>query len=202
MKCRVYVGLVALVSCLAANLVGCATQGGGGYSPPPTVIHDSTLSEGDVFEVTVYGEKELSGRHRVARGGDINFPLVGAIAVVGKDQTQVAIAIQNALKEQNFLRNPHVSVLVTEMESRRVTVLGAVDKPGNFKVAKGMTILQALSIAGGLTPLADKNGTIVTRRSDGKTQRFNVPVGLISEGRENPVEVKAGDTIYVPERIF
>ena len=155
-----------------------------------------------MFEVTVYGQEDMSGKYRVSQSGTINFPLIGAVEVSGKDQTQVALEIQTALKEKNFLRNPHVSVLIIEMESKRVTVLGAVDGPGSFKVARGMTVLQAISQAGGLTPLADADGTIVTRRMDGKAQRFKVPVGRISEGREEDVEVQAGDTIFVPERIF
>ena len=65
-----------------------------------------------------------------------------------------------------------------------------------------MTVLQAISQAGGLTPLADGDGTIVTRRVEGKAKRFKVPVGRISEGREEDVEIQAGDTIFVPERIF
>lgn len=163
---------------------------------------DSTLAEGDTFEVFVYGEEDLSGKYRVSRDGTINFPLVGVIHVGGKDQTEVALAIQDALKRENYLRNPHVSVLVTELESKRVTVMGAVAKPHSFNVSRGMTVVQAISLAGGFTPLADQNGTIVTRSTDGQVQRFNVAVGRITEGREKPFAVRAGDTIYVPERLF
>lgn len=186
-----------------AAVVACAGGQVANYQPttPPTDA-DSTLAEGDVFEVTVYGEKELSGKYRVSRSGTINFPLVGSIAVAGKDQTEVAQAIQAALKEQQYLKNPHVSVLVTEMESKRVTVVGAVDKPDSFNVSRGMTVVHAISMAGGFTPLADQNGTIVTRKVEGKTQRFKVPVGRIAEGREEPFLLQAGDTIYVPERLF
>lgn len=163
---------------------------------------DTTLAEGDLFEVNVYGEEELSGKYRVGQDGTINFPLIGLIRVAGKDQTEVEQEIQVALKEQDYLKNPHVSVMVTEMESKRVTVLGSVASPGSFKVTKGMTMLQAISLAGGFTPLADSNGTIVTRRVNGKSQRFKVPLGRVSEGREDDLNVQAGDAIFVPERIF
>ena len=193
-------GLCVVVWLLAA---GCA----GGPAPryeQPTAVPDTgaTVAAGDVFEVAVYGEKELSGRYRVSRDGTINFPLVGPIDVDGKDQTAVALAIQNALKDQNYLRNPHVSVLVTDLDSKRITVVGAVDKPDSFHVTRGMTVVHAISMAGGFTPLADQNGTIVTRKVDGKTHRFKVPVGRITEGREEPFELRAGDTVYVPERLF
>lgn len=198
--CRQVHNAWALASLL--SLWGCLGGSSQAYKPPPPVVPDTTLGEGDIFEVTVYGQEDMSGKYRVSHNGTINFPLIGAVMVAGKDQTQVALEIQAALKEQNYLRNPHVSVLIVEMESKRVTVLGAVDSPGSFKVARGMTVLQAISQAGGLTPLADADGAIVTRRVAGKAQRFKVPVGRISEGREEDIEVQSGDAIFVPERIF
>lgn len=193
--------MIALVSFFP--LSACGGGAAANYQPlVPASDSDSTLAEGDVFEVTVYGEKELSGKYRVSRSGTINFPLVGPIEVSGKDQTEVAEAIQTALREQEYLKNPHVSVLVTEMESKRITIVGAVDKPDSFNVSRGMTVLHAISMAGGFTPLADQNGTIVTRKVDGKLQRFKVPVARIAEGRDEPFILQAGDTIYVPERLF
>ncbi|MDD9941876.1 MAG: polysaccharide export protein [Myxococcales bacterium] len=196
------VQLLTLVVCLPLAGSACVSSAGTAYTPPPPVQHDSTLGQGDVFKVTVYGQKDLSGEYRVSADGTIDFPLVGPIAVLGKDQSQVAGAIKNALQQGEFLKNPHVSVLVTEMESKRVTVVGSVDAPGSFNVTQGMTVVQVISLAGGFTQLANRNGTIVTRRVKGKVQRFKVPVERITEGRTDDVEVQAGDTIYVPERLF
>ena len=201
MSLRVVQHLIIL-AILSASGSACVSAGGPGYVPPPPVHHDSTLGQGDVFKVTVYGEKDLSGEYRVSADGTIDFPLVGPIAVAGKDQTQVAETIKTALMEGEFLKSPHVSVLVTEMESKRVTVVGSVDAPGSFNVTQGMTVVQVISLAGGFTQLANQNGTIVTRRVNGKVQRFKVPVERITEGRADDVEVQAGDTIYVPERLF
>lgn len=192
------VGLVLV----GLGLGACVGSSSSGYVPPPAVEQDSTLGQGDVFEVAVYGQKDLSGRYRVSADGTIDFPLVGPIQVAGKDQTEVADVIRTALKDKQILRSPHVSILVIEMESKRVTVLGAVDEPGSFNVTAGLTVVQAISLAGGFTQLANQNGTIVTRRVNDKVERFKVPVERITEGRDNDVPVMAGDTIYVPERIF
>ena len=88
------------------------------------------------------------------------------------------------------------------MESKKVTVLGAVSKPGSFRLVDGMTVVQAVSLAGGFTPLAAANETIVTRQADGRLQRFKIPVEEITEGRQDDVPLRAGDTVYVPKRIF
>jgi protein involved in polysaccharide export with SLBB domain len=155
-----------------------------------------------VFEVKVYGEEELSGKYRIAEDGTINFPLVGPVAVGGKAQTAIAIAIQDALREKKILRNPNVSIFVAEYASRRVTVLGAVSKPGSVALKAGMTVVQAISEAGGFTPLASPNQTLVTRRVDGKLIRVTVAVEKVTEGRAEDIAIRSGDTIYVPERIF
>lgn len=195
-------GRIGVLCALVVSVTGCTSGGGPAYTPPPTVHHDSTLGQGDTFTVTVYGQKELSGDYRVSSDGTIDFPLVGPVSVQGKDQSQVANAIRTALREKEILKDPHVSVMVKEMESKRVTVVGSVDKPGSFNVTNGMTVVQVISLAGGFTQLANQNGTIVTRRVDGKMKRFKVPVERITEGRAEDVEVQAGDTIYVPERLF
>lgn len=184
------------------SVAGCAS------SPPtePTtnqvVQTDDTLGAGDAFEVNVYDDKELSGKYRVADDGSIDFPLVGRIEVAGLGQAAIAQRIQQALQDKKILRNPQVSVFVTERSSKRVNVMGAVEKPGTLKLVSGMTVVQAISEAGGFTPLASRNDTIVTRRVEGKLQRFKVPVERITEGRSDDFPLKNGDIVYVPERIF
>jgi protein involved in polysaccharide export with SLBB domain len=163
---------------------------------------DMTLGPGDTFEVAVYDEKELSGRYRVADDGSINFPLVGRVHVGGRGPTAVATAIQQALEEKRILRNPSVSIFVLEYTSKRINVVGAVQRPGSLAWTAGMGVVQAISVAGGLTPLAAGNDTIVTRQETGKPRRYKVSVRRITEGQEQDFVLQAGDTVYVPERIF
>jgi polysaccharide export outer membrane protein len=193
---------VVLALCFSAVL-GCANRDRG-FDVPKTAVapQDMTLGPGDTFEVTVYEEKELSGRYRVADDGAINFPLVGAIQAGGKGPTAVAAAIQQALKDKQILRNPSVSIFVLEYASKRINVVGAVSRPGSLPWTAGMGVVQAISVAGGLTPLAAANDTIVTRQLSGNPKRYKVSVRRITEGQEADFTLQAGDTVYVPERIF
>ncbi|MBN1652971.1 MAG: polysaccharide biosynthesis/export family protein [Deltaproteobacteria bacterium] len=173
-------------------------------TPQPLSVgeDDTTLGPGDVFEVNVYGDKDLSGKHKVAKDGSIDFPLVGRVVVAGKEPTEVSEDIARKLIEGEILLNPQVSVFVTEYVSKRVSVVGAVSRPGTFPMSSGLTVVQAISLAGGFTSLASRNETLVTRRDNQKTERFRVPVERVAEGRADDFALQAGDIIYVPERLF
>lgn len=181
---------------------GCASseRGYDTYQPPP--VQDTTLGPGDTFEVAVYSEKELSGKYQVADDGTINFPLIGSVEVAGKSPPAVAREIQEALRDKQILRNPSVSIYVAEYVSKRVSVVGAVQKPGSFPWKAGMGVVQAISVAGGLTPIAAANDTIVTRQEHDQPKRYKVSVGRIAEGRERDFMLVTGDIVYVPERLF
>jgi polysaccharide export outer membrane protein len=169
---------------------------------PPPATDDTTLGPGDVFSVRVYGEEALTGSHQVAPDGTINFPLLGAVQVNGLEPTVVAQKIQTQLVERDFLRDPHVSVYVEEYASKRVSVVGAVADPGTFPLEPGMTVVQAISMAGGFSALADRDGTVVTRHVGEEIIRYRVPVDRVTKGQAADVEVAAGDIIFVPERMF
>jgi protein involved in polysaccharide export with SLBB domain len=89
-----------------------------------------------------------------------------------------------------------------EHTSKQISVMGSVAKPGSFPLASGMTVIQAITAAGGLNQLASGNSTIVTRHQNGKLQRFKVAVDRISEGREEDFKLQDGDIVFVPERLF
>lgn len=190
------------LSWLALSLVLACASGPPPSAMPVTTAKNSTLGPGDTFEVNVYGEEDLSGKHRVAEDGSISFPLVGRVEVAGKGPAEIATAIQSALRDQKLLRNPHVSVFLLEQTSAQVSVVGAVSKPGSYPLTRFMTVVQAIGAAGGLTPLASGDSTIVTRKANGELKRFKVPVDAIAEGRVNDFPIEAGDIVFVPERIF
>lgn len=169
---------------------------------PPEQFSDSALGTGDVFEVRVFGEGDLSGKYRVDPEGTIDFPLVGRTEVAGLLPSEVASSLRDALKTQGYLRDPQVSVFVEEYVSKQISVLGAVARPGTFPVTPGMTAVQAISLAGGFTPLASRDQTRITRRADGQVVRFRVDVEDITTGRTPDPPVRPGDMIFVPERIF
>jgi polysaccharide export outer membrane protein len=199
--CPVQLGWLAAVCWAALHIVACAGQQSTTALPSVTTTN-SNLGVGDTFEVSVYGEEDLSGKHRVSEDGSINFPLVGRVEVAGKGAAEIAALIENALRDRKLLREPHVSVFLLEQTSANVSVVGAVSKPGSYPLTRGMTIVQAISAAGGLTALASGDNTIVTRKAEGALKRFQVPVDAIAEGRVNDFQLEAGDIVFVPERIF
>jgi polysaccharide export outer membrane protein len=194
--------LITAFLLLACGSSGCSKRGVQTTEVPPPATDDTTLGPGDVFSVRVYGEDAISGSHQVAPDGTINFPLLGAVQVSGLEPTEVAEKIQTSLRERDLLRNPHVSVYVEEYASKRVSVMGAVANPGTFPLEPGMTVVQAISMAGGFSSLADRDGTVVTRRIEGEIVRYRVPVARVTKGQAKDIAVAAGDIIFVPERLF
>lgn len=167
-----------------------------------TQAEDTVVGPGDVFDVRVYDEEDLSSEYRVEGDGTIDFPLVGRIEVAGLDPTAIAELIRDRLRDGEYLVAPHVSVRVQEYNSRRVSVIGAVREPGSYPISSRMGVVEAVSLAGGFTALANRDGTLLTRRVDGELRTFSVPVDRISSGQEPDVTVRAGDILHVPERLF
>jgi protein involved in polysaccharide export with SLBB domain len=190
------------------TLVGWVTLAGCGPTsktvieqPASAPAVDTTLDVGDTFDVKVYGEADLSGTYRVSPEGSINMPLAGLIKVQGLDQVQAAKRIAERLTD-GLIRNPQVIVSIKELASKKIYIIGQVSKPGTFSYTPLMNVLEAITGAGGFTPLAAKNDTTITRAESGKKTIVKVPVEEIGEGKAKNVYLKPGDIINVPERIF
>ncbi len=168
----------------------------------PQDAQDHSLGQGDVFDVRVYGEEELSASYRISQSGTIDFPLVGRLEVEGLDPSQISDLIAQKLKEGQFIHDPQVSIFVKETNSKRISVVGAVQKPGSFPMTPGLTVVQSVGLAGGFTPLASQDSTVVSRRVGDKLKRYRVEVSEITEGKKDDFFLRAGDIIFVPERIF
>ncbi|MCA9524833.1 MAG: polysaccharide biosynthesis/export family protein [Myxococcales bacterium] len=158
----------------------------------------AALGPGDVVEIRVYQEKELSGLYRLSSDGTFRFPMVGEVNAEGMTPGKLAEVLVGKLRD-GFLRDPQVSVLVKESNSKKIFVLGMVAKPGTFPFEDDMTIVQAVTLAGGLTPLAEKNGIVLTRTVEGEERKFVVPFENIGLGRAPNVTLEPGDIIFVPE---
>lgn len=161
----------------------------------------STLGSGDLVEVRVFQEPDLSNAYRVSPEGTIDFPLCGKISLNGMTSSQAADALSGCLKGR-YLKNPQVSVLIREYNSKKVFVFGEVQKPGTFAFEENMTIIQLVTLAGGFTKLASKNAINVTRVIDGVEQKISVPAQDIGVGREKNFPLRPGDIVYVPESFF
>lgn len=185
---------------LLALVAGC----GGAQNTPSEIqtVGSPGLGAGDVFEIRVLGEEDLTAQYRVESDGTIDFPFLGRVEVAGLDSRHIAAAIRDGLMESDILVDPQVTVFVSEANSLRVTVMGAVAQPGTFPVTPGMTAAQAVSMAGGFTALASQNDSVLTRRENGELRRFELPMRRISRGQESDVTLQGGDILYVPERVF
>ena len=159
------------------------------------------LGGGDVLSIRVFREKELSGDFMVDADGTIQFPLVGLVSVIGLTPNQVAVRLTRQLGEE-YLRSPQVSVLLKEVNSRKVSVLGQVTKPGTFTYQDRLTLVEAITLAGGLDKLADAGRVKITRLRDGREQHFVIALDRILDGRAPNLPLAAGDVVFVPESLF
>ncbi len=191
-------------SLLVALVWGCIPPGSGGNTLRPDLaggdggVNPNTLAANDVLEVRVFQETELSGIFRVNPDGDLDFPLCGKVKVTGLMASEASEAITTCLK-QGFVRRPQVTVMVKEFNSKKVFVFGEVAKPGSFPFEEGMTIIHAVSAAGGFAKSASKNAVNVTRVIDGREVKVPVRVEDIVIGREKNFALQPGDIIFVPE---
>ncbi|MFZ6690800.1 SLBB domain-containing protein [Undibacterium sp. SXout20W] len=136
-----------------------------------TEPQNDVVGEGDQLLVTVFGQPDLSADIIVGANGSITLPLVGTIDVKGKTGAEVAAAFANKLQQGQYLVNPKVSVKVAQQVSRSFSVLGEVARPGRFILQGTLSVLDALSLAGGVTPRADKNLKVLRRAGqDGKAE--------------------------------
>ncbi|HZN93520.1 MAG TPA: SLBB domain-containing protein, partial [Myxococcales bacterium] len=101
-----------------------------------------------------------------------------------------------------YLKHPAVSVLLREYNSKKVFVFGEVQRPGTFPFDSDMSIIQAVTLAGGFTRSAAKNSISVTRIIDGQERKIRVPVEDIGTGKERNFQLQPGDIVFVPESFF
>ena len=166
-------------------------------TPPPHV--DMSLGPDDVFEVRVYGEAELTSIYRVSADGTIDFPLIGRQLVRGQTTAQVSDTLTERLKA--FLKQPQVTVFLKEVHSKKVVLIGQVRSPGTINFVEGMTLEQAISMVGGLSPMAARERVRVTRVQGGKAETLVVNFKAISDGKLT-FFLQPGDTVSVDERLF
>jgi protein involved in polysaccharide export with SLBB domain len=159
------------------------------------------LGAGDLIEVRVYREPDLHGTYRINPNGEIDFPLIGGVTVFGKDAEKLGHEIRERLAH-GYLNNPQVTVFVHEYKSHMVHVIGQVKRGGSFPFIAGMSVLHAVSQAGGFTRLAAKNRVRVTRKIGGAEKVFDLPVNDIGAGLSPNFELQSGDIVFIPESIF
>ncbi|MDH5637749.1 MAG: polysaccharide export protein [Nitrospinota bacterium] len=149
-----------------------------------------TLGPGDILKIKVFKHKDITGDYRVDGTGNVSFPLVGNIKAEGKTVQQFKESLIEKLKA-GYLVNPNVSIEVTNY--RPFFILGEVNSPGNFPYQNGMTVINAVALAGGFTNRADKADITITRIVGGKETKIRASLSHV---------VMPGDTIDVSQRLF
>ena len=185
---RIITATVSLALLLAAHGPAAAADNPDGYQ----------LRPGDAVLVSVWREDALQREVRVLPDGSITLPLVGRVDVGGLGTPEVEQRIAARLKE--YFPEPIVTVVITGIEGNRAYVLGKVGKPGPMIMNGPTTVLQALSVAGGLDKFADEGAIKLVRNKAGRQEIMPVHYKDLISGRDmtTNVELKAGDTILVP----
>ena len=166
-------------------------------SPTPT---NNILHCDDLIRITVFQEDDLTTETRVTKAGSITFPLIGSVQVAGKTIAQTQEEIRSLL-DKDYIVNPHVTVAVIEYSKTWVTVLGAVQKPGNVEMPNtgGLDLLGAIALAGGYTADADLEHVAVRRVVNGAEQvtTFNA-TEMAHNSTTKPFMVQPGDAVTIP----
>ncbi len=185
---------------LVVALAGC-------YDKPqpvnlPPVVEATTLGVGDVFTLHIVGEDKLPTEYTVAPDGTVDVPYIHRVKVLGLEPQQVTDLVRHQLMAAQVLTDPSVTVEIKAYNSKRVVVTGEVKTAGSMPLEPGMTLVRAISQAGGVTSLARKNGVILRRTVKGKTRAVVVDYEAITNNDIPDVPLQAGDTIHVPQRVF
>ncbi|MFM1747842.1 MAG: hypothetical protein RLZZ188_1508 [Verrucomicrobiota bacterium] len=169
---------------------------------------DYVLQPQDSLRVFIFQHDDLNRQMdsvQVSPEYSISLPLVGTISVRGLTTRQAEGIIRQAF-DRDYLVNPQVSVVVVKYAERSVNVLGQVGKPDRvpFPQEKGLTIIEAITLAGGPTRLADLKRVKLTRKqSDSETVVEEIDVSsMMNKGGKDAVQLKTGDVIFVPERVI
>jgi polysaccharide biosynthesis/export protein len=152
----------------------------------------------DVLDISVWKEPDVSRVVPVRPDGKISLPLVSDVQAAGLTPTQLADTLTERFKK--YLNDPQVTVIVSQINSRRVYVVGEVTHPGAFPLLPDMTVLQALADAGGFTPFANTKKVHIVRTVDGKQSEFPFEYREVLDGSKSSENIKLipGDEIVVP----
>jgi polysaccharide export outer membrane protein len=165
-------------------------------TPATTTDQEYYIGPQDVVQIDVWKEPEITRTIPVRPDGKISLPLLNDVQAAGLTAMQLAGSIREGLAK--YLHNPQVTVMVTQINSRRVFVTGEVAKSGALPLLPGMTALQALSSAGGFTQFAKEKGIYILRNENGKQVKLPYNYKDVLKGQKEDIPLQSGDVIVVP----
>jgi len=194
---RILIALLAVVV-----VVACGPKVDNSHVRLAAPVESTTLGPGDVFTIEIVGEKDLPKEYQVASDGTVNVPYIHRIKVEGLEPQELAELVRKRFVEEKILTEPSIVVRVSAYNSKQITVLGEVQKPGSFPLTPGITLVQAISYAGGFSAIANQNRVTLSRKTKSGKQTVMISAEAITDGRSPDIPLQAGDQIYVHERIF
>jgi polysaccharide export outer membrane protein len=174
-----------------------ATNTSGAAPAPVTLPTDYVIGVEDVLNVVFWREKDLSAEVVVRPDGKISLPMLNDVPAVGLTPEQLAANVAKAAAK--YVRDPGATVIVKEVRSRKVYVIGQVTKPGAFVLGSDMNVLQAIAQAGGFLEDAKKGDIVIVRTENGAEKRFEFDYNEVVRGKNTQQNIKllSGDTILV-----
>jgi len=207
-------GLILTTPCILRQLIclllGLAFLGALGCNPrmSPSVqaqaaaaqlVEDTyKLGPEDVVEISVWKEPDLTKQIAIRPDGKISYPLIGEVQAAGKTVKQLREEISKRLEK--YVTDAQVTVMLLKTQYYKIYVVGKVNKPGEFLVGRPANVMQALAMAGGLTPFASPGKIVILRRSGGTEQTLPFDYKAVSRGQflEQNVTLLPGDVVVVP----
>ena len=165
-----------------------------GVTPPPGYL----IGPNDQLSVIFWRDADLSRDVTVRPDGQISLPLINDVQASGRTPEELRVAITEAATR--FVEDPTVSIVVRQINSRMVFITGMIAKPGAYPLMAPTTVLQLISVAGGLHEYANKENIAVFRDVNGRQVRYRFNYKWVLEGRNlrQNIELQPGDTIIVP----
>ena len=191
---------LAMIVASVVQIATCVAQSNKPQAVSPQVVgSDYVIGADDILGIDVWKEPELTRPVQVRPDGKISLPLVGEIQAAGLHPLDLQKQIADKL--QAYISNPAVSVIVQEIRSKKINVIGQVQRPGAYSLSGPMTVLDALSLSGGFRDFAKETKIYVLRiQPDGSHARLRFNYKQVVKGKhlEQNVQLQNGDTVVIP----
>lgn len=162
------------------------------------------ISPTDLVNLTVFQQPDFDRTMRITQNGTISLPLLGTLKIGGLSVTEAEALLSEKLKE--YVKNPQVTLFIKEYSNKKIFILGEVKTPGSYELPaeSKLTVLEAVTMAGGFTPIAAPDRTKVIRTVEGKNQSFTIEVSAITKRgeKQKDIQLEPNDVVFVPQSFF
>lgn len=197
--------LILFILSLQGQLIAQESSSKKGKEGKSPVENDYTIQPLDILEIKIYMEDDLQRYYRVSQNGYISYPFIGEVLVTGLTVSALEKELTHLLSPDYF-NNPQITIFVEKYHSRRIFILGAVNNPGSYDIPaeKELTVVEAISLAGGFTEEAAVNKTKIVRVEDGLEKTMVVKITDITKGGDKSKDIilKPNDIVIVPQSFF